>query len=78
METSDFSAAAAAQGEAASCVDRAPFNRYLADGAFEPLAAFFRAEGTERTYRNGEEFAGRGCGTAPAGCSLPGPSATST
>ena len=72
METSDFSAAAAAQGEAASCVDRAPFNRYLADGAFEPLAAFFRAEGTERTYRNGEEFARQGVRNRTCGLLLTG------
>lgn len=72
METSDFSAAAAAQGEAASCVDRAPFNRYLADGAFEPLAAFFRAEGTERTYRNGEEFARQGVRNRTCGLLLAG------
>lgn len=72
METSDFSAAAAAQGEAASCVDRAPFNRYLADGAFEPLAAFFRVEGTERTYRNGEEFARQGVRNRTCGLLLAG------
>ena len=78
MEPLDFSNVAAALGETAFCVDRALFNRYLAGGTFEPLAAFFRAEGAERTYRSGEEFARQGCGTVPAGCSLPGPSVTST
>ena len=72
MEPLDFSNVAAALGETAFCVDRAPFNRYLAGGTFEPLAAFFRAEGAERTYRSGEEFARQGVRNRTCGLLLAG------
>lgn len=36
------------------------FNRYLADTEFAPLARFFRAEGVEHRFRNGDTFARQG------------------